>query len=135
MGSVLKNAEIIKITEKLIRFRVVKFSRSIFITFSNGKVFTDMPVIELDFDKLVRGRMKVNGEIRSIKTINKKIGYNEPIDFWLILHKTEITLGKQVFENYEVLGNFEYKELGSLTFVGFSSLQETTWIVENGIVL
>ena len=132
MGSVFENAEVLKITEALIRFRVVKLSGSVFIDFSRGHAFTDMPVIQLDFDKLVFGRMKFNGEIRSLKTIKKEIGGNQPIDFWMILYKTEITLGKHVFENYEVLGRFHYKELGNLSFVGFTSVQETTWIVENG---
>ena len=135
MGSVFENAEVLKMTEALISFRVVKLRGSIFIEFSRGHAFTDMPVIQLDFDKLVFGRMKFNGEIRSLKTIKKDIGENEPIDFWMILYKTEITLGKQAFENYEVLGRFQYKELGNLSFVGFSSLQETTWIIENGTAL
>ena len=83
MKTAFENAETIKITESFIRFRIVKFSGSIFINFCKGKPFVDMPVIELHFDKIIFGKMKVNGEVRPTNTTNKYIGSVEAIDFWM----------------------------------------------------
>ena len=137
MDSVLENAETFKLRENgdisFLRFRVVKFTPSVFIYFSWGRnPYTDMPVIELQSDTVVFGRMKFNGEVRSIETISKDIGKEEAIDFWMILDKDEISIGNQIYENYELLGKFKYEELEELNFVGFSSKEETNWVVEDG---
>ena len=136
MESAFKNAKIFKLRENgaeaFISFRVLSFT-GIFISFSRGiKSYTEMPVIEVNFNQIVFGRMKFNGDIRSIETQTKEIRNNEAIDFWIILRENEISLGKQKYESFELLGKFEYGDLWDLNFVGFSSLTDTNWIVEKG---
>ena len=136
MGYVLENARTFKLRENgaeaFISFRVLSFT-GIFIRLSRGmKSYTEMPVIEVNINKIVFGRMKFNGDIRSIDTQTKEIGNNKAVDFWIILQENEISFGKQEFENFELLGKFEYEELRDLNFFGFSSLTETNWIVEKG---
>jgi hypothetical protein len=138
--SVLKNAKVfnfreIKAKQKMINFRVIDFS-GLTIYFSRGsKPHIEMPTLELSLKKIMFGR-STGGEtvIRIMKTTKRETQGKETHDFWILLDESKLFLGVKTDRSYETIAYTTFEELGSLNFVGFSSIRKTNWIVENGKV-
>ena len=119
----------------MVNFRVMDFSGFVIYFPRCSKPNIEMPTIELSLTEIMFGR-STGGKtvIRIIKTTKRETQGGEIQDFWILLDGSKLFLGVKTDRSYHTIAYTTFEELGSLNFVGFSSIKKTSWIVENGKV-
>ena len=130
-SKVFKMKETIK-EEQLFRFQIdnLELMR---VTFTADARFDtkEFPIVEISDKGVHFCRHLANGISYAKAAFSYPLVKGEKYDFFMLITGATILFGK--FENFrfETIGFYDYDELESLTYVGFSSTAEATFIVED----
>ena len=119
--------------QQMISFRVDKFG-FIRISFTRNRNFStlEFPIIEVRSNGVSFCRHLKNGVSYSKKKFPYSFTEGTIYDFFMVTKGTEVKFGILRNGTYKTIGFFNYLELDSLPYVGFSSELDTIWIIENG---
>lgn len=133
----MTHAKILKLKEpgatQIFRFRIKPFEKIRLHFNTNKGLLGKFPVIDLTVTGIEFGRQIDDGIVDTKKTSQHHFEADTAEDFVLYTAGTQVQVGGFEGSQLVILGSYEYSELDSLPYVGFSSSREADWVLENGL--
>ena len=120
---------------QILRFRVKNFE-FIRIQFTMDTLWetNDYPVLEVSEDGVDFCRHLKNGVTYSKKSFKESFVYGRTYDFFILMDGRKLLFGTFEKLKFRTIGFYFYDELATLPYLGFSSINEADWILENSII-
>ena len=120
---------------QILRFRVKNFE-FIRIQFTLNTLWetNDYPVLEVSEDGVDFCRHLKNGVTYSKKSFKESFVYGRTYDFFILMDGRKLLFGTFEKLKFRTIGFYFYDELVTLPYLGFSSINEADWILENSII-
>ena len=133
----MNHATILKLKEpglaQIFRFRVKPFEEIRLHFHVNKGLDGKFPVVDISSTGVKFGRQIAEGVIDYRMFRQQNIEPHVEHDFVVYTNFTQLQIGVLEKSQVLVLGTYDYTDLDSLAYVGFSSTNNAAWILENGL--
>ena len=133
----MTHAKILKLKEpgatQIFRFRIKPFEKIRLHFHINKGLQGKFPVIDLTLTGIKFSRHIADGIVDTKKSSQLHFEADTAQDFVLYTAGAQLQVGVFKGSQLVILGSYDYSELDSLPYVGFSSSREADWILEDGL--